>query len=117
MLDSDIRQSILEAGRRLYARNMLAAADGNISFRKSDVDILITPAGCSKAHILSEQIARIDLEGRVLEGTPSGERDMHLAIYRLCPKAKAVVCPRASHLRSRIKTSCRPRPEAGGLRL
>jgi len=97
MLDGDLRQSILESGRRLYARNMLAAADGNISFRVSAAEILITPSGLSKAHISPEQIARINLEGRILEGTPSGERDMHLAIYRLCPKAKAVVHAHPPH--------------------
>jgi L-fuculose-phosphate aldolase len=97
MLESDIRQGILDAGRRLYARNMLAAADGNISFRRDNSDILITPSGRSKAHIAGHEIARINLDGQVLEGRPSGERDMHLAIYRLCPLAKAVVHAHPPH--------------------
>ena len=97
MLESDIRQEILDAGRRLYARNMLAAADGNISVRRDNSDILITPSGRSKAHIESHEIARINLQGQVLEGQPSGERDMHLAIYRLCAKAKAVVHAHPPH--------------------
>ncbi len=91
MLESEIRKQILSAAERLYARNMLAAADGNISYRLSDQRILITASGVSKAFMQEDQIAAIDIEGRVLEGHPSGERDMHLAIYRACPKARAVV--------------------------
>ncbi len=97
MLNHDVRQAILDTGRRLYARNMLAAADGNISVRLSDSEILITPSGRSKAHIQPEEIARITLAGEILEGSPSGERDMHLAIYRLCPRAKAVVHAHPPH--------------------
>jgi L-fuculose-phosphate aldolase len=37
------------------------------------------------------------LEGQVLEGEPSGERLMHLAIYRQCSKAKAVVHAHPPH--------------------
>lgn len=91
MLEADHRKQIVEAAQRLYARNMLAAADGNISFRLNDSRILITPSGVSKAFIQTDQLAVIDLEGQILEGKPSGERDMHLAIYRECPQAKAVV--------------------------
>lgn len=91
MLEGDIRKQIVRAAERLYERNMLAAADGNISFRLTDSRILITPSGVSKAFVQPDQLAVIDLEGRVLEGKPSGERDMHLAIYRECPQAKAVV--------------------------
>jgi len=97
MLESEIRNQIVHAGQRLYARNMLAAADGNISARLSDARILITPSRASKAFIKPEQITVIDLEGRVLEGEPSGERDMHLAIYRHCPQAMAVVHAHPPH--------------------
>ena len=97
MLETDIRQQIVQAAVRLYERNMLAAADGNISFRLSDSRILITPSGVSKAFIRADQLAIIDLEGRVLEGKPSGERDMHLAIYRECAQAKAVVHAHPAH--------------------
>jgi L-fuculose-phosphate aldolase len=91
MLEIEVREQIIKAAERLYARNMLAAADGNISYRFSDHRILITPSGVSKAFLHADQMAVIDLDGRVLEGQPSGERDMHLAIYRECPKARAVV--------------------------
>ncbi len=70
---------------------MLAAADGNVSYRISDREILITPSGVAKAFIRAEDIAVIDIENRVLQGKPSGERLMHLEVYKKCPAARAVV--------------------------
>lgn len=97
MSESQFRQSILNACQRLHARNMLAAADGNISIRLNDDRILITPSGVSKAFINESDLCVIDLEGRILEGKPSGERAMHLQIYRQCPAAKAVVHAHPPH--------------------
>jgi L-fuculose-phosphate aldolase len=82
---------IVEICRRLHGRNMLAAADGNISYRHSDEAILITPSGIGKAFMKPDQMAVMNIRGDVLKGQPSTERLMHLEIYRSCPKAKAVV--------------------------
>jgi L-fuculose-phosphate aldolase len=87
----DLSSQIVEIARRLHGRNMLAAADGNISFRISDDEILITPSGIAKAFMNPQDIAVITLDNKTLVGKPSGERLMHLEIYRNCPKARAVI--------------------------
>jgi len=84
-------EHIIEAAKRLYQKNFLAAADGNISIRINDQQILITPSGKSKAHLQANEMAEITLENEIKKGTPSSERLMHLAIYRKCKKAKAIV--------------------------
>lgn len=84
-------EKIVEMARRLHQRNMLASADGNISYRLSDNEILITPSGISKAFMKPEEMAVITLDNKILKGTPSGERLMHLEIYKTCPQAKAVI--------------------------
>ena len=76
---------------------MLAAADGNISYRISDSEILITPSGVSKAFMNPEDMAVINLEGEVLKGKPSSERLMHLAVYRASKEAKSVVHAHPPH--------------------
>jgi L-fuculose-phosphate aldolase len=91
MTKSEISSQIVEIARRLHQRNMLAAADGNISFRLSDQEILITPSGIAKGFMKPEQMAVITLDNQILSGTPSGERLMHLEIYKACPQAKAVI--------------------------
>ena len=77
--------------QRLHTRNLLAAADGNVSYRISDEEILFTPTGVNKARMREEDIAVVALDGRVLSGKPSGERLMHLEVYRRCAKARALV--------------------------
>jgi L-fuculose-phosphate aldolase len=86
-----LSQQIVEIARRLHGRNCLAAADGNISVRVSDDEIWITPSGVAKAFMNPADMACMDLQGRIKRGNASGERQMHLEIYRQCPEARAVV--------------------------
>lgn len=86
-----ICEKIVEIARRLHARNCLAAADGNISVRVSEDEIWMTPTGVAKAFMHPSQMACLKLSGEVTRGEPSGERLMHLEIYRRCPAAVAIV--------------------------
>ncbi len=88
---SSYNTHILEICKRLHARNMLSAADGNISLRLDDQHILITPSGVSKAFMSADQMALITLDNKIIFGNPSSERLMHLEVYRSCPKARAVI--------------------------
>ena len=81
-------EAICDACRRLHARNLLAAADGNVSVRFSDDRIAITPAGMNKSDLAPKHVAFLRLDGQVLSGSPSTERAMHLAVYRRCPEAR-----------------------------
>ncbi len=86
-----MKSQILDICQRLHQRNLLAAADGNVSFRISDKEILFTPSGLNKARITEKDIAVVTLDNQIVSGNPSGERLMHLEVYSKCPKAKAVV--------------------------
>ncbi len=87
----DLIEKIITTCKRLHARNMLSAADGNISYRVNNNFILITPTGIAKAFMTAKDIAVINIEGEILHGKPSTERLMHLEIFKTCEKAKAVV--------------------------
>jgi len=91
MTESQLLQSLCEACRRLHDRNLLAAGDGNLSARLPDGRIAMTPAGVAKAWITPEDFTFLQLDGTILRGQPSSERQMHLMIYRTCPEAKVVV--------------------------
>jgi L-fuculose-phosphate aldolase len=88
---TEAAHAILEICARLYRRNMLAAADGNVSIRLNDNEILFTPSGKNKGYIGADDIATVTLDNKIIEGSPSTERLMHLAVYRNCPAAKVVV--------------------------
>lgn len=90
-MPADPLASICAACRRLHARNLLAAADGNVSALLDDGRIAITPSGVAKAGLEPADLAFMDRDGTVLSGSPSSERLMHLAVYRACPEARAVV--------------------------
>lgn len=82
---------VIEACRSLHAQGLLAAADGNVSIRLNAATLAITPRGVPKAALRRQDFAVLDLDGAVRRGNPSSERLMHLAVYRACPEAKAVV--------------------------
>ena len=90
MVDQHFEQ-IREACAHLHARGLLAAADGNVSVRLPDDTVLLTPAGVNKARLVPGSLARVALDGRILEGRPSTERAMHLAIYRASADARVVI--------------------------
>lgn len=93
--EQTIREEICEIGRRMYARRMVAANDGNLSVRLSENEILCTPTGISKGFMRPEQLCKIDLTGKVLtmvEGfAPSSEVKMHLRVYQKRADISAVV--------------------------
>ncbi len=78
------RAQILEIGKRMFAKDMVASNDGNISIRLPDGNFLITPTGVSKGFMRAEELCVIDAAGAILEGNsrPSSEYKMHLAVYR-----------------------------------
>lgn len=93
--EQTIREEICEIGRRMYARRMVAANDGNLSVRLSENEILCTPTGVSKGFMKPEQLCKVDLMGKVLQMTegfgPSSEVKMHLRVYQKRPDISAVV--------------------------
>ncbi len=91
MDEPGILKAMVEACRRLHERNLLAAADGNISCRLPFNRVAITPTGVNKVKLRVEDMAFLQLSGIVLKGKPSSERLMHLAVYRACPNASCVV--------------------------
>jgi L-fuculose-phosphate aldolase len=87
-----LRQQICEIGRRLYDRGHICGSEGNISARLGG-DCLCTPSGISKGFLRPEQVALIDMEGKLIEGPlkATSESPMHTAIYLAQSAARAVV--------------------------
>lgn len=86
-----VLEAICTSCRKLHGRNLLAAADGNLSYRFRSDRIAMTPAGINKGDLRPEQMCWLKLDGSVLYGKPTSERLMHLAIFRAVPEAKAIV--------------------------
>jgi L-fuculose-phosphate aldolase len=91
--EGQLRQEILEAGRRLAQHFFVAANDGNISARLGEGELLITPTSVNKGDMSADMLLKVDPEGRVLSGSlkPSSEMKMHLAVYRSRPDVRGIV--------------------------
>ena len=93
MTETQLRETIVEVGRRLYARGYTASNDGNISARLDDRRLLMTPKSVCKGFMSPDMMVVTDLDGKKLAGDrdPSSEMQMHLEVYRQRPDARAVV--------------------------
>jgi L-fuculose-phosphate aldolase len=91
--ERQIRDDIVEVGRRLYARGYTASNDGNISVRLGAERLIMTPTSVCKGFMAPDMMCITDLDGRKLAGerNPSSEMQMHLEVYRQRPEVQAVV--------------------------
>lgn len=92
MIEKEHRRQICTIGRRMYARGLVVAAEGNLSVRLDAERIIVTPSGACKGHLASEDLVVIDPNGNVLGGKqrPSSEMQMHLLYYRSRPDVRAI---------------------------
>jgi len=92
MTESQQRGTMVEVGRRIYQKGLVAANDGNISVRLDAGRLLVTPTGLSKGFMRPEEMSIVDPDGRLLSGgKPSSELPLHLHIYRQRQDVQAVV--------------------------
>ena len=90
-----VREALVEAMRILHDRGLVNLRGGNASAR---VDlpygvtyIYITPSARPKHRLNPLDIAVMGLDGSVVEGRPSSEYRLHLAVYRARGDVRAVV--------------------------
>ena len=89
----EIKQDIVEVGRRIYRQGFVASNDGNISVRLNENEVLTTPTGISKGFMTTDMIIKVNMKGEVLEGEmkPSSELKMHLDVYQNRPDVVSVI--------------------------
>ncbi|HYH93661.1 MAG TPA: class II aldolase/adducin family protein [Candidatus Saccharimonadales bacterium] len=93
--------AIVAAGRRLGARGLISAGEGNLSVRLDGSRILISPTGRRKDELTADDliVVRLDHEGvpdvappRSVSGLrPSSDLAIHLAVHAARPELGAVV--------------------------
>ena len=100
---SEIKQAVIDTGRQMIERGLVAGTWGNISFRGDrDNRVVITPSGRPYPELQTTDLVVVDLAGNILEGVrPSSELPLHLAIYQAHNEIQAVV-----HTHSIYATAC-----------
>jgi len=88
-----LKQEIIRAGRKLWQRQYVDGNGGNISARISPQYVICTPTLCSKADLDEDDLSLVDLNNRQIVGTRphTSEILLHLEIYKIVPRARAVI--------------------------
>ncbi|MGB0389454.1 MAG: class II aldolase/adducin family protein, partial [Ardenticatenaceae bacterium] len=64
--EREVRDEIVEMGRRLHMLGLVAGCDGNLSCRLDDDRILITPSGYSLGFLKPNKLVTVDMKGQIL---------------------------------------------------
>ncbi|MCA1733596.1 MAG: class II aldolase/adducin family protein [Acidobacteria bacterium] len=92
MLDEhSARAALTRVARRLDAKGILTATDGNLSARIGDGLLLITPSGCCKGTMDEGDLLVVEGEQVRGGGKPSSEIALHRAIYDARPDVACVI--------------------------
>jgi ribulose-5-phosphate 4-epimerase/fuculose-1-phosphate aldolase len=92
--EEELKEEICETMKRLFNRGLISALGGNVSARVPEAkEFWITPSGVFKGELGPEDLLKVDLDGKVLEGflRPSVETPFHAMIYRKRTDVNAVV--------------------------
>ena len=94
MLLKELREEVVEAGHFLYDAHYVGFADGNVSVRDPESNLVaVKPSGIPWPVIKPEDVAVIDVDGNMVEGElkPSSETPMHTLFYRKREDVNAVI--------------------------
>jgi L-fuculose-phosphate aldolase len=87
-------RDIINIGKRLYEKGMVASNDGNLSIKINRNEIAITPTGVCKGDMTASDILIVDMKTRkIISGKKkiTSEAPMHFSIYEQRNDAIAVV--------------------------
>lgn len=91
MDEAAVRASIVAQGYSLFWRGLTAGTSGNISARTGD-GWLVSPTGSCLGELATDRLSRLDSTGRHVDGDPpTKEVPLHLRMYQLRPRLRAVV--------------------------
>ncbi|WP_237134351.1 methylthioribulose 1-phosphate dehydratase [Pseudohongiella sp. O18] len=83
---------LISAGQRIWQQGWCPATSSNFSQRLDDSSCAITVSGRDKGQLSADDIMRVDLDGRSLDGKkPSAETLLHTTLYRRDPGIGAVL--------------------------
>jgi L-fuculose-phosphate aldolase len=88
-----LKEEIVHAGKKLWARQYVDGNGGNISARVSPDYFLCTPTLCSKGDLRAEDLSLVDIDNAQICGDrpQTSEILLHLEIYKAVPAANAVI--------------------------
>ena len=79
---ADERRDVWTHARKMWEAGLVVGSAGNVSRRAGDRHLAITPTSAPYESMTPEEIAIVDItSGEIVDGEPSYELPMHLALY------------------------------------
>lgn len=91
--ETQARELVVEAGKRLLETGLIARTWGNVSARISDTQFVITPSGRPYDTLTPDDLVIVNISDCSYEGDtkPSSEKGIHADAYKLRPKVNFVI--------------------------
>lgn len=87
--------AVLDAAKDMLRRGLVEGTAGNISARRADGNIVITPSSVDYRDMALDDLVLIDADGSVLQAaegrSPSSEMQLHLSCYRAFDDVGSVI--------------------------
>jgi L-fuculose-phosphate aldolase len=87
--------TVLAAAKDMLRRGLVEGTAGNISARRADGNLVITPSSVDYADMVLDDLVLVDPEGAVLQANdgrlPSTEMQLHLACFQAFDDIGAVI--------------------------
>jgi len=87
--------AVLDAAKEMLRRGLVEGTAGNISARRSDGNVVITPSSVDYRDMQLDDLVLIDPDGGVLHAadgrSPSSEMQLHLACYKAFDDVGSVI--------------------------
>ncbi|HEX5257106.1 MAG TPA: L-fuculose-phosphate aldolase [Mycobacterium sp.] len=91
----DPETAVLDAAKDMLRRGLVEGTAGNISARRADGNVVITPSSVDYRDMQLDDLVLIDADGAVLQAaegrSPSSEMQLHLACYRAFDDVGSVI--------------------------
>jgi L-fuculose-phosphate aldolase len=93
MESNEAKNLVVKAGLELVRSGLIARTWGNVSCRIDSETFGITPSGRDYRTLTADDIVEVKIKDLSYEGsiTPSSEKGIHAATYRLCPEMNFVI--------------------------
>lgn len=85
-----LMDEIIEIAKELFKRQLVTGSTGNISYRVNDI-VYISNSGTSFRELNEKSFSRINLSTNQIEGMPSKEYPMHIALYKKNSKYRCII--------------------------
>ncbi|ACV23957.1 L-fuculose phosphate aldolase [Methanocaldococcus fervens] len=84
------KRQFIEICKKLYERKYVVGSGGNVSVREGN-RVYLTPTGSILGFLKEDDIAEMDLDGNIIKGKPTSEKNLHLMIYRKRDDVNAII--------------------------